>query len=60
MYIFHSQAAIASIHPEMHRQVGRNISEYLIKDLNLITFFDRLKAQNKEIFIITNSPFYFV
>lgn len=54
------KAAIASIHPEMHRIVGRNISEYLIKDPDLVTFFQRLKENNKEIFIITNSPFYFV
>nr|XP_053629305.1 5'-nucleotidase domain-containing protein 3-like isoform X2 [Cherax quadricarinatus] len=54
------KAAIASIHPEMHRVVGRNISEYLIKDPSLVDFFDRLKKHNKEIFIITNSPFYFV
>ncbi|XP_042861685.1 5'-nucleotidase domain-containing protein 2-like isoform X2 [Penaeus japonicus] len=54
------KAAIASIHPEMHRIVGRNISEYLIKDPDLVTFFQRLKESNKEIFIITNSPFYFV
>ncbi|XP_042217417.1 5'-nucleotidase domain-containing protein 3-like isoform X2 [Homarus americanus] len=54
------KAAIASIHPEMHRIVGRNISEYLIKDPSLVTFFNRLKEHKKEIFIITNSPFYFV
>ncbi|KAG0721009.1 5'-nucleotidase domain-containing protein 2 [Chionoecetes opilio] len=54
------KAAISSIHPEMHRVVGRNISEYLIKDPGLVTYFDRLKSKNKELFIITNSPFPFV
>ncbi|XP_064086629.1 5'-nucleotidase domain-containing protein 3-like isoform X1 [Macrobrachium nipponense] len=54
------KAAIGSIHPEMHRIVSRNISEHLIKDPNLVTFFERLKTTGKEIFLITNSPFYFV
>ncbi|XP_076062811.1 5' nucleotidase C isoform X2 [Oratosquilla oratoria] len=54
------KAAIASIHPEMHRIVGMNIGEYLIKDPNLITFFNSLRENNKEVFIITNSPFSFV
>ncbi|KAK7073469.1 5'-nucleotidase domain-containing protein 3, partial [Halocaridina rubra] len=53
-------AAIGSIHPEMHRIVSRNIGEYLIQDHNLVGFFERLKQMGKEIFIITNSPFYFV
>ncbi|XP_045108615.1 5'-nucleotidase domain-containing protein 3-like isoform X2 [Portunus trituberculatus] len=54
------KAAISSIHPEMHRIVARNIEEYLIKDPGLVTFFERLKNNNKELFIITNSPFSFV
>ncbi|XP_050686614.1 5'-nucleotidase domain-containing protein 3-like isoform X3 [Eriocheir sinensis] len=54
------KAAISSIHPEMHRIVARNIGDYLIKDPHLITFFERLKQNKKELFIITNSPFSFV
>ncbi|CAL4122761.1 unnamed protein product [Meganyctiphanes norvegica] len=54
------KSAIGSIHPEMHRIVGRNISEYLIKDAGLVTFFERLRNSGKEMFLITNSPFYFV
>uniref|UniRef100_A0A6A7FZ48 5'-nucleotidase domain-containing protein 3-like n=2 Tax=Hirondellea gigas TaxID=1518452 RepID=A0A6A7FZ48_9CRUS len=52
--------AIGSIHPEMHRIVGANIGNYLKKEPNLQTFFKRLQDNGKEIFIITNSPFYFV
>jgi len=44
----------------MHRIVGANISHYLKKEPNLELFFKRLKDSNKEIFIITNSPFHFV
>ncbi|KAK4295028.1 hypothetical protein Pmani_032386 [Petrolisthes manimaculis] len=54
------KAAIGSIHPEMHRIVSRDIGDYLIHDPKLVTFFKRLKESRKEIFIITNSPFYFV
>ncbi|KAK3863889.1 hypothetical protein Pcinc_013531 [Petrolisthes cinctipes] len=54
------KAAIGSIHPEMHRIVSRDIGDYLIHDPKLVTFFKRLKENGKEIFIITNSPFYFV
>lgn len=54
------KTAIGSIHPEMHRIVGRNISEYLVKDPGLVTFFERLKNSGKETFLITNSPFSFV
>ncbi|CAL4131879.1 unnamed protein product [Meganyctiphanes norvegica] len=54
------KAAIGSIHPEMHRIVTKDASNYLMKDPNLIKFFDRLKENGKELFLITNSPFRFV
>ncbi|MCL4121554.1 UNVERIFIED_CONTAM: hypothetical protein GTU68_003795 [Idotea baltica] len=54
------KSAIGSIHPEMHRLVGQDISKYLIKNPKLLEFLQRLKSEGKETFIITNSPYDFV
>lgn len=44
----------------MHRMVVQNVSEYLEQNRDLKRFFDRLKEANKNMFLVTNSPFHFV
>jgi len=54
------KSAIGRSHPLMHEIVGNNVSNYLTHEPELGDFFAKLRKQNKEIFLITNSPFQFV
>ncbi|KAM7282276.1 5'-nucleotidase domain-containing protein 3 [Ixodes scapularis] len=58
---FDIQNAISSIHPVIHSTLTEsNISEYLEKPAELMTFLERLKNAKKQMFLVTNSPFKFV
>ncbi|KAI7694712.1 hypothetical protein SSS_09679 [Sarcoptes scabiei] len=53
--------AIRSIHPVMHKTLNNQaIPNYLEKNEKLPLFLEHLKKNNKKMFVITNSPFYFV
>ncbi|KAG8035170.1 hypothetical protein G9C98_001660 [Cotesia typhae] len=52
--------SVQSCHPIMHQLVANNVSDYLEPNKDLTKFFDRLKAANKKMFLVTNSPFHFV
>lgn len=58
---FDIQNAISSIHPVIHNTLNEsNISDYLEKRSELVTFLERLKSADKQMFLVTNSPFKFV
>ncbi|XP_015601023.1 5'-nucleotidase domain-containing protein 3 isoform X3 [Cephus cinctus] len=52
--------SVQNCHPIMHQMVVNNVSEYLEQTKDLVKFFDRLKAADKRMFLVTNSPFHFV
>ncbi|XP_022915081.1 5'-nucleotidase domain-containing protein 3 isoform X2 [Onthophagus taurus] len=54
------QDSLFDAHLEMHRVVPENVAHYLEANKNLRLFFDRLKAANKKLFVVTNSPYKFV
>ncbi|XP_003739114.1 5'-nucleotidase domain-containing protein 3-like [Galendromus occidentalis] len=55
------QNAVASIHPIIHNTLNdSNIGTYLEKYSQLEGFLQRLKANGKGMFIVTNSPFKFL
>uniref|UniRef100_A0A1B0CEL9 5'-nucleotidase domain-containing protein 3 n=1 Tax=Lutzomyia longipalpis TaxID=7200 RepID=A0A1B0CEL9_LUTLO len=47
-------------HGLMHGIVMKNVHEYVEQNKELITFFERLTAAGKKLFLVTNSPFQFV
>ncbi|XP_049517610.1 5'-nucleotidase domain-containing protein 3-like isoform X1 [Dermacentor silvarum] len=58
---FDIQNAISSIHPVIHNTLNEsNINDYLEKRRELVTFLERLKSADKQMFLVTNSPFKFV
>ncbi|XP_008200601.1 5'-nucleotidase domain-containing protein 3 isoform X1 [Tribolium castaneum] len=54
------KSSVKSSHPVMHKIVSENVSEYIESNENLRPFFDRLKSANKNLFLVTNSPYNFV
>ncbi|KAL1123392.1 hypothetical protein AAG570_002473, partial [Ranatra chinensis] len=58
--------SVAMGHPKMHKLLEDSMSEpstcneYLECNKNLRPFFELLKAANKKLFLVTNSPFQFV
>ncbi|XP_033225206.1 5'-nucleotidase domain-containing protein 3 isoform X1 [Belonocnema kinseyi] len=52
--------SVQSCHPIMHTTVENDVSQYLEPNKDLNKFFDRLKAAEKKMFLVTNSPFHFV
>ncbi|XP_003747947.1 5'-nucleotidase domain-containing protein 3 [Galendromus occidentalis] len=55
------QNAVGSIHPVIHNMFNEtNIGTYLEKYPELKTFLQRLKENDKKMFIVTNSPFKFL
>ncbi|XP_011504447.1 PREDICTED: 5'-nucleotidase domain-containing protein 3 [Ceratosolen solmsi marchali] len=52
--------SVQSCHPIMHKRVVQNVSEYLEQNKDLARFFNRLKDANKNMFLVTNSPYPFV
>ncbi|OTF76694.1 5'-nucleotidase domain-containing protein-like protein, partial [Euroglyphus maynei] len=54
-------SAIRSIHPVIHKMLdSQKIPDYLEKNERLPVFLEHLRKHNKKVFLITNSPFYFV
>ncbi|XP_066603588.1 5'-nucleotidase domain-containing protein 3 isoform X1 [Prorops nasuta] len=54
------KSSVQSCHPIMHELVEQNVPEYLEPNKDLSKFFHRLKSANKNMFLVTNSPFHFV
>ncbi|XP_044256153.1 5'-nucleotidase domain-containing protein 3 isoform X2 [Tribolium madens] len=54
------KSSVKSSHPVMHKIVSENVSEYIESNEKLRPFFDRLKSANKNLFLVTNSPYNFV
>ncbi|XP_049780560.1 5'-nucleotidase domain-containing protein 3 [Schistocerca cancellata] len=52
--------SIRSCHPIMHGIVEKNVSEYIEENNCIRQFFERLAAANKNLFLVTNSPYRFV
>lgn len=44
----------------MHKIVTQNVDDYIVYNKDLRRFFDRLKAADKKLFLVTNSPYKFV
>ncbi|CAF1314247.1 unnamed protein product [Adineta ricciae] len=56
------QEAVSAFHKSgaMHRIVGNNVETYFEENARLKTFLQRLRDANKQIFIITNSAYWYV
>lgn len=52
--------SISASHPIMHNYVTQNVGNYIEKNVNLRQYFKRLVDAKKQLFLVTNSPFYFV
>lgn len=44
----------------MHGIVAQNVDKYIESNPELTLFFERLKSANKQLFLVTNSPYHFV
>ncbi|KAJ3677154.1 hypothetical protein LUZ60_002878 [Juncus effusus] len=44
----------------VHRQILTEPHKFLIKNVNMFRFLQKLKERGKKLFLLTNSPFYFV
>lgn len=51
---------MGACHPVMHGIVSQNVEKYIDANLQMEAFFKRLKDANKQIFLVTNSPYHFV
>lgn len=54
------QRSMGACHPVMHKVVAQNVDNYIKANLQLEPFFKRLKDANKQLFLVTNSPYAFV
>lgn len=52
--------SVTLCHPLMHQIVAKNVGEYIESNLSLKKYFQRLKDANKQLFLVTNSPYHFV
>lgn len=52
--------SVQSSHPIMHGIVTQNVKDYIFENPDLPKFFKRLQNAGKKLFVVTNSPFYFV
>lgn len=52
--------SMAACHPVMHGIVAQNVDKYIDSNPQLVVFFERLKSANKQLFLVTNSPYHFV
>lgn len=52
--------SIGASHPIMHDIVSKNAEKYIENNLRLRPFLDKLKAANKQLFLVTNSPYRFM
>lgn len=52
--------SISASHPIMHSYVTKDVGKYIDKNVNLREYFKRLAQANKQLFLVTNSPYYFV
>uniref|UniRef100_A0A336MPZ0 CSON005199 protein n=1 Tax=Culicoides sonorensis TaxID=179676 RepID=A0A336MPZ0_CULSO len=52
--------SVQSSHPIMHGIVTKNVRDYIHENKDLKFFFQRLVDAGKKLFVVTNSPFYFV
>lgn len=52
--------SVQSSHPIMHGMVTKNVREYIHENKDLKFFFQRLQDAGKKLFVVTNSPYYFV
>lgn len=52
--------SMASCHPVMHGIVAHNVNKYIESNLQLEQFFKRSREANKQLFLVTNSPYHFV
>lgn len=51
---------MGACHPVMHGIVSQNVEKYIESNTKLELFFKRLKNDNKQLFLVTNSPYHFV
>lgn len=51
---------MGACHPVMHSIVSQNVDKYIEANPNLELFFKRLRDDNKQLFLVTNSPYHFV
>ncbi|XP_031632609.1 5'-nucleotidase domain-containing protein 3, partial [Contarinia nasturtii] len=52
--------SMGACHPIMHRIVAQDVNKYIEANPQLKHFFKRLKDDNKQLFLVTNSPYHFV
>lgn len=52
--------SISASHPIMHSYVTKNVGQYIDTNHNLREYFKRLVDAKKQLFLVTNSPYYFV
>lgn len=51
---------MGACHPIMHQIVSQNVDKYIESNPQLGQYFKRLKDANKQLFLVTNSPYHFV
>lgn len=44
----------------MHGIVAQNVDKYIESNPQLVKYFKRLRDANKQLFLVTNSPYHFV
>lgn len=52
--------SISASHPIMHRYVTQDVGKYIDKNVKLREYFKSLVDAKKQLFLVTNSPYYFV
>lgn len=52
--------SISASHPIMHSYVTKDVGKYIDKNGNMREYFRRLVDARKQLFLVTNSPYYFV
>lgn len=52
--------SISASHPIMHSYVTKDVGKYIDTNANLRGYFQKLVNAKKQLFLVTNSPYYFV
>ncbi|XP_037051227.1 5'-nucleotidase domain-containing protein 3-like [Bradysia coprophila] len=52
--------SISASHPIMHSYVTKDVGKYIDTNVNLRQYFKKLVEAKKQLFLVTNSPYYFV
>lgn len=60
-FFFHRMELIISNYfTVMHGVVAQDVDKYIDQNPQLMPFFESLKSANKQLFLVTNSPYPFV